>query len=53
MTIFNKTTGKSTVINAREKAPKAATFDMYVGKYNKSLTGGLAVAVPGELKGYR
>lgn len=40
------------MINARETAPAAATQDMFVDKPGASSTGGLAMAVPGELKGY-
>tara|TARA_B100000795_G_scaffold75311_1_gene53532 strand:- start:1589 stop:2446 length:858 start_codon:yes stop_codon:yes gene_type:complete len=45
--------GTSEVIDAREEAPAAATEDMYVGKPEASLTGGAAIAVPGELQGLR
>ncbi|VDM79788.1 unnamed protein product [Strongylus vulgaris] len=48
MTIYNATTQKCTVIDAREVAPKAATEDMYKGKWNESWR---AIAVPGELHG--
>jgi gamma-glutamyltranspeptidase len=40
------------VIDCRETAPAAATQDMYAGKPRyASAVGGLAVAVPGELRG--
>lgn len=39
------------VIDAREVAPRAATTNMYSKNPTSSLVGGLAVAVPGELKG--
>ncbi|EPB70037.1 putative gamma-glutamyltransferase [Ancylostoma ceylanicum] len=64
MTIYNSSTQKCTVIDAREVAPKAATETMYEGRWNESRTGGnqcsdeqvspigwRAVAVPGELHG--
>ncbi|KAK3238347.1 hypothetical protein CYMTET_51636, partial [Cymbomonas tetramitiformis] len=39
------------VIDAREVAPAAATQEMFVGSPGASVTGGLAVAVPGEVAG--
>ncbi|KAG4074250.1 hypothetical protein HA402_008659 [Bradysia odoriphaga] len=48
-TIYTKSDGKVESLTARETAPKAATVDMYV---NRTVTGALAIAVPGELKGY-
>ncbi|KAK6730483.1 hypothetical protein RB195_007132 [Necator americanus] len=51
MTIYNASTNKCTVIDAREVAPKAATERMYEGKWNESRTGWRAVAVPGDLHG--
>lgn len=40
------------VIDSRETAPAAASQDMYAGKPNyASAIGGLAIAVPGELRG--
>jgi gamma-glutamyltranspeptidase/glutathione hydrolase/leukotriene-C4 hydrolase len=39
------------VIDARETAPAAANETMFVGDPARSVTGGLAVAVPSELKG--
>ncbi|KAE9545643.1 hypothetical protein AGLY_001186 [Aphis glycines] len=52
MTIYNATTKKVMSINAREMAPKAATESMFVKEPTLSVYGGLAVAVPGEVKGY-
>ncbi|VEN34772.1 unnamed protein product [Callosobruchus maculatus] len=53
LTMYNRTTGEIFALNSREKAPAAADehmFDNLPGK--ASIEGGLAVAVPGELKGY-
>jgi gamma-glutamyltranspeptidase/glutathione hydrolase/leukotriene-C4 hydrolase len=43
--------GSAIVINAREQAPGSAYRDMYTTNPESSRVGGLAVAVPGELKG--
>ncbi|KAL3111626.1 hypothetical protein niasHT_016138 [Heterodera trifolii] len=51
MTIFNATTRKCHVVDAREVAPAAATENMYKDRWNKSKFGWEAVAVPGELHG--
>ena len=55
MVIFDAETKKSITIDYRERAPMAATRNMYVrnGKVdnNASKTGGLAIAVPGEPAG--
>ncbi|XP_070184038.1 glutathione hydrolase 1 proenzyme-like [Littorina saxatilis] len=48
---YNSTTRTATSFNAREKAPAAATRDMYVANGTQSQTGGKAIGVPGELKG--
>ncbi|XP_067653668.1 glutathione hydrolase 1 proenzyme-like [Haliotis asinina] len=53
MTVYNRTSGTSYVLDARERAPLAANSTMYVGRERAaSLNGGLAIAVPGELMGY-
>ncbi|KAK9883507.1 hypothetical protein WA026_001683 [Henosepilachna vigintioctopunctata] len=52
MTIFQKESGKIYTLNSREVAPAAATADMYHSDSQLSKTGILAVAVPGELRGY-
>lgn len=49
MTIFTAATGKVETLNAREMAPGKAFTDMFV---NQTISGGKAIAVPGELKGY-
>ncbi|BFZ25643.1 hypothetical protein BsWGS_28681 [Bradybaena similaris] len=52
MIIYNRTTGRSTVIDAREIAPEKATVDMFQGDRSASVSGPLSIAVPGEVKGY-
>ncbi|XP_050439961.1 scoloptoxin SSD14-like [Adelges cooleyi] len=52
MTIYNATTKKATAVNARESAPAAANETMFINDSIKSQKGGLAIAIPGELKGY-
>ena len=50
MVVF-KNTHDTTTFDYRERAPRAATQDMFVGKPNASEKGGLSVAVPGEVSG--
>lgn len=49
-TVYIKKSGTIETINSREVAPTAAYKDMFPDNLS-SLEGGLAVAVPGELKG--
>ncbi|KAG5666826.1 hypothetical protein PVAND_014836 [Polypedilum vanderplanki] len=51
LSYYSKSEGIVRTLNARETAPAAATTDMYIGKPNLSVSGGKAVAVPGEIKG--
>ncbi|PSC67120.1 gamma-glutamyltranspeptidase 1-like [Micractinium conductrix] len=44
--------GTAECIDAREPAPAAANETMYVGRRDASVNGGLAVAVPLELRGF-
>lgn len=49
-TVYIKKTGEIITLNAREVAPLAANRTMFPDNLS-SLEGGLAIAVPGELKG--
>ncbi|XP_045448101.1 glutathione hydrolase 1 proenzyme-like [Melitaea cinxia] len=51
MTVYIKEEEKAYTVIAREKAPEAASRDMFNGNSAKASKGGLAVAVPGELRG--
>ena len=52
LTIYQRETKKVEVMYAREVAPILATEDMYNADPKLAQEGGLAFAVPGELKGY-
>lgn len=52
MVVYSSATGEIKIIDAREEAPGGATRDMFHHNPDLSQKGGLAVAVPGELKGY-
>lgn len=52
MTIYTKHNGQAYNLNARETAPSAAKEDMYTKNPELTKFGGLAIGVPGELKGY-
>ncbi|KAL7074793.1 hypothetical protein ACQ4LE_005883 [Meloidogyne hapla] len=51
MTIYNSTTKKCHVVDAREVAPLNSTEDIFTNRENASKYGYEAVAVPGELHG--
>ncbi|XP_033749148.1 glutathione hydrolase 1 proenzyme-like [Pecten maximus] len=50
MTIYNREKKTGYIIVAREMAPRAASEDMYIGNQS-SEEGGIAVGIPGEIKG--
>ncbi|KAL7304051.1 hypothetical protein TKK_0003515 [Trichogramma kaykai] len=52
MTIYDAESNQVSFLDARETAPAAANETMFNGDGNKSLYGGLGIAIPGELKGY-
>jgi gamma-glutamyltranspeptidase/glutathione hydrolase/leukotriene-C4 hydrolase len=52
MTIYIKENETAYTLNARETAPMKASPEMYRDNQNISRNGPLAIAVPGELRGY-
>ncbi|XP_074032258.1 scoloptoxin SSD14 [Leptinotarsa decemlineata] len=52
MTIYKKSLNRVYCLDSREVAPDAATQNMFSGRPELAQTGGLSVAVPGELIGY-
>ncbi|XP_023326865.1 glutathione hydrolase 1 proenzyme [Eurytemora carolleeae] len=52
MTIFEAKKKEVFALDAREKAPGAATQDMFNGDADASQRGPLSIAVPGEISGY-
>ncbi|KAG5866055.1 hypothetical protein JTB14_004440 [Gonioctena quinquepunctata] len=52
MVIYKKNSREVYTLDSRETAPRAATEDMFSGHPELSQSGGLSVAVPGELRGY-
>ncbi|KAK3107262.1 hypothetical protein FSP39_010542, partial [Pinctada imbricata] len=52
MTIYDTSSAKAYGIDARETAPGGATEDMYLKSNASSTTGGLSIAVPGEIRGF-
>ncbi|XP_048747538.2 glutathione hydrolase 1 proenzyme-like [Ostrea edulis] len=51
MTVYKRNENKAYTILAREMAPSAASEDMFVPENRSSTEGGLAIGVPGEIKG--
>ncbi|XP_067679969.1 glutathione hydrolase 1 proenzyme-like [Haliotis asinina] len=54
MTIYNRSSETVHVLDARERAPLLANQTMFINRTDglTSTLGGLAIAVPGEIKGY-
>ncbi|XP_054268831.1 scoloptoxin SSD14-like [Macrosteles quadrilineatus] len=53
MTIYDKPSGETFSLVARETAPAAATQNMYVNHSDWAQLGAISAAIPGELKGYQ
>ncbi|XP_041456103.1 scoloptoxin SSD14-like [Lytechinus variegatus] len=53
MTVYERESGTTRVIDGRERAPFAANETMFVEHPELSLAGALSIAVPGELHGYK
>ncbi|XP_066271478.1 glutathione hydrolase 1 proenzyme-like [Branchiostoma lanceolatum] len=51
MTVYNRDTGTSQVIDARETAPLASSEDMFAENPDLAKMGGISVAVPGQVRG--
>lgn len=51
-TVYSRESGTVISLDARETAPLAATEDMFVGKGEAAVEGGLAIATPGVLAGF-
>ncbi|CAH1233857.1 GGT1 [Branchiostoma lanceolatum] len=51
MTVYNRDTGTSQVIDARETAPLASQEDMFAENPDLAVMGGISVAVPGQVRG--
>lgn len=49
---YDHSSKKAEFLNARETAPAQSTQNMFVERPEAAVTGGLSIAVPGELKGY-
>ncbi|XP_062582561.1 glutathione hydrolase 1 proenzyme-like [Saccostrea cucullata] len=52
MTVYNRKTKTAYTIIAREMAPGSSSEDMFVKDTNSSIEGGLAIGIPGNIKGF-